>query len=122
MKAAWIKEMFGTEKPILAMCHLRALPGDPAYDAVEGLDYVIECARRDLHALQDGGVDGVIFSNEFSLPYMGSNVDTISTQSLINIIKIGGYKNISKFELLYGEGNIDGSYAANWSLALGGGV
>ena len=85
MKAPWIKEMFGTEKPILAMCHPRALPGDPAYDAEEGLDYVVECARRDLHALQDGGVDGIIFSNEFSLPYM-SNVEPITVASMTRVI------------------------------------
>lgn len=30
---------------------------------------VVELARKDLHAIQDGGVDGIIFSNEFSLPY-----------------------------------------------------
>ena len=34
------------------------------------MDYVLECARRDLHALQNGGVDGIMFSNEFSLPYL----------------------------------------------------
>ena len=28
----WIKEVFGTEKPIVAMCHLQAMPGDPYYD------------------------------------------------------------------------------------------
>lgn len=25
----WIKEVFGTEKPIVAMCHLQAMPGIP---------------------------------------------------------------------------------------------
>ena len=85
MKATWIKEMFGTEKPILAMCHLRALPGDPAYDAEKGMDYVVDCARKDLHALQDGGVDGVIFSNEFSLPYM-SKVEPITVAAMTRVI------------------------------------
>ena len=27
----WIEEMFGTKKPIIALLHLRALPGDPLY-------------------------------------------------------------------------------------------
>ena len=85
MQAKWIKEMFGVEKPILAMCHLRALPGDPAYDKAGGMYYVIDCARKDLHALQDGGVDGVIFSNEFSLPYM-SNVEPITIASMTRVI------------------------------------
>ena len=28
MSMNWIKETFGTEKPIIAMCHFAALPGD----------------------------------------------------------------------------------------------
>ena len=54
----WTKDLFGVEKPIIAMCHLQPLPGDPYYDHVGGMDKVVECARKDLHALQDGGVDG----------------------------------------------------------------
>lgn len=53
----WAKELFGTEKPIIAMCHVRALPGDPGYDAEKGMDYVVEMAYHDLKALQEGGVD-----------------------------------------------------------------
>lgn len=66
----WINEIFETSKPIIAMCHLCALPGDPYYDAEGGMEKVVDLARRDLHALQDGGVDAVMFSNEFSLPYL----------------------------------------------------
>ena len=65
----WLFDMFGTRKPIIAMCHFRALPGDPGYDAVKGVAWVVEQARKDLHALQEGGVDAVMFSNEYSLPY-----------------------------------------------------
>ena len=66
----WIKEVFKTEKPIVAMCHLQALPGDPAYDAKGGMAKIVEMARQDFLALQEGGVDAVMFSNEFSLPYL----------------------------------------------------
>lgn len=66
----WIKNTFGTKKPIVAMCHFRALPGDPYYDADGGMQQIIDYARKDLLALQDGGVDAVMFSNEFSLPYL----------------------------------------------------
>ena len=81
----WIKEMFGTDKPIIAMCHLQAMPGDPGYDEEKGMDYVIEMARKDLKALQSGGVDGVMFSNEFSLPYL-TEVKTVTTASMANVI------------------------------------
>lgn len=66
----WLKEVIGTEKAIIAMCHLRPLPGDPNYDAQKGMDWVAEQAYNELTALQGGGVDAVMFSNEFSLPYL----------------------------------------------------
>lgn len=66
----WLKEIFKTEKPIIAMCHFQALPGDTGYDKAKGMKWVIEKAREDLLALQEGGVDAVMFSNEFSLPYL----------------------------------------------------
>jgi len=68
-----MKETIGNETPIVAMCHLRAMKGDPNFDTdlSEGsMERVVELARRDLLALQNGGVDAVMFSNEFSLPYL----------------------------------------------------
>ena len=44
----WLKEVFKTEKPIIAMCHLQALPGDSGYDQEKGMEWVIEKAREDL--------------------------------------------------------------------------
>lgn len=67
---SWLKEKLGTEKAIIAMCHLQAMPGDPYYDKDKGMQYVVDCAARDLEGLQSGGVDAVMFSNEFSLPYL----------------------------------------------------
>ena len=67
------------------MCHLQALPGDPAWDKEKGLDWVIEMARADLKALQSGGVDGVMFSNEFSLPYL-TDVEPITYTTMARII------------------------------------
>ena len=81
----WIKELFGVHKPIIAMCHFHALPGDPDYDPVKGLGWVTERAREDLLALQRGGVDAVMFSNENSLPYL-TKVDPITTISMARII------------------------------------
>ena len=65
----WINDLFGVKKPIITMLHLDPLPGDPRYRYGDCMDRVVEHARADLRALQDGGVDGVMFSNEFSLPY-----------------------------------------------------
>ncbi|WP_277584646.1 BtpA/SgcQ family protein [Psychrobacillus antarcticus] len=81
----WLKEVIGTEKAIIAMCHLLPLPGDPYFDKEKGMDYVVEMARKDLHALQDGGVDAIMFSNEFSLPYL-TDVKTETVVAMARII------------------------------------
>jgi membrane complex biogenesis BtpA family protein len=80
-----LTDVLGVSKPVIAMCHLAALPGDPGYDAQKGLDWVIECGRRDLHALQEGGVDAVMFSNEASLPYL-TEVEPITYVSMARLI------------------------------------
>ncbi len=81
----WLDEVFGVKKPIIAMCHLQPLPGDPYYDAEGGMQKVIDCARHDLLALQKGGVDGVMFSNEFSLPYL-TKVETVTVAAMAYVI------------------------------------
>ena len=81
----WLNDVFGVSKPIIAMCHMPALPGDPTYNVAKGLDWVIECTRRDLRALQEGGVDAVMFSNEASLPYL-TEVEPITTVTMARVI------------------------------------
>ena len=81
----WLKEVFGTEKPIIGMCHFKALPGDPDFNKTKGIKEVIKAARHDLHALQKGGIDAIMFSNEFSLPYL-TNVHTETVSCMARII------------------------------------
>lgn len=81
----WIEELFAVKKPIIAMCHLGALPGDPYFNGQTGMKEIIAWARKDLHALQNGGVDAVMFSNEFSLPYL-TRVHTVTVAAMARII------------------------------------
>ena len=81
----WTTEIFGVEKPIIAMCHLGAMPGDPHYEKIGGMQQVIEWAREDLNALQNGGVDAVMFSNEFSMPYL-TKVHSVTVASMARVI------------------------------------
>ena len=67
---SWLKEVIGTEKAIIAMLDMQPMPGDPYFDKAKGMKWVIEKAREDLDALQEGGVDAIMFSNEYSLPYL----------------------------------------------------
>ncbi len=81
----WLKDAFAKPKPIIAMLHLAPLPGDTLYDDRSGMRAVVERARRELDALQEGGVDGVLISNEFSLPYL-TKTEPITAISMARII------------------------------------
>jgi len=83
---SWLEEVIGTKKPIIAMCHMKAMPGDPYYDEEKGMDYVLQSCRHDLLALQEGGVDAIMFSNEFSLPYL----TTVKTETVAAMARIIG--------------------------------
>ncbi len=78
----WTQELFGVEKPIIALLHLDALPGDPGYCG--DMDIVLAHAREDLLALQEGGADGILFANEFSKPYqVKADIAVISAMAYI---------------------------------------
>jgi membrane complex biogenesis BtpA family protein len=64
--------MFGTEKPILGMLHLPALPGSPhnKLDMDRILDWVLEDAK----ALVDGGIHGLIIENFGDIPFYPQQV------------------------------------------------
>ena len=82
---SWLQDMFGVDKPVIGMCHLRALPGDPGYDGAAGMRAVVEDAAANLDALQAGGADGLMFSNEFSLPYL-TQVETATVAAMSRVI------------------------------------
>ena len=42
---SWLKEVIGTEKAIISMLHLQAMPGDPYYNKEKGIKWVVEKAR-----------------------------------------------------------------------------
>jgi uncharacterized protein len=62
-------DTFGTHKPVIAMVHFPALPGRPQHDRAAGRARLVDVVGRDLAALQEAGVDGLLFCNEADLPY-----------------------------------------------------
>ncbi|MGV9802523.1 BtpA/SgcQ family protein [Mycobacterium sp. NPDC003449] len=82
---SWLDEVFAVRKPVIAMLHLSALPGDPGFDSVAGIRAVVDRARSELAALQEGGVDGVMVSNEFSLPYL-TQTEPITAITMARVI------------------------------------
>lgn len=82
---SWLKHVIGTEKAVIAMLHMQPMPGDPYYDKERGMDWVLEKAKVDLDALQEGGVDAIMFSNEYSFPYL-KKVKTETTAAMARVI------------------------------------
>ena len=110
----WMEELFGVKKPIIAMCHLQPLPGDPYYNEEKGMAYIVECARKDVRALQNGGVDGIMFSNEYSLPYL-TKMEPITLAAMAYVI--GQVKD----ELTIQEANINPGTTLMMMMHLKGG-
>jgi len=69
-----LADLFATDRPVIGMVHLWPLPGAPGYSGY-GMDTILDHARRDAHALLEGGVDGLIVENMWDLPYyVGTDV------------------------------------------------
>lgn len=81
----WLTELTGAPKPIIAMAHLPALPGTPLYAAAGGMPAVRDGVRRDLEALQAGGVHAVMFCNENDRPYR-LDADLASATGLADVV------------------------------------
>jgi len=81
----WFRDTFGTRKPVIGMVHMPALPGDPDFDLDRGMAWVIQRTRDDLAALQSSGVDGVMFSNEASIPYL-THVEPITVAAMARVV------------------------------------
>ncbi|MCC7163033.1 MAG: BtpA/SgcQ family protein [Anaerolineae bacterium] len=65
----WINQVFGKSKPAVGMVHFLALPGAPGHDSEGGIEKIVQAAYLDLEALQQGGIDAVMFCNEHDRPY-----------------------------------------------------
>jgi len=64
-----LSKIFSQPKPIIGMVHLPASPGQPQAKSKPDIKAVIASVSADIKALQDGGIDGLLFCNESDLPY-----------------------------------------------------
>ena len=75
----WVQELFRVGKPIIGMCHLPPLPGDPRYEPAKGMAWAVEKTGKELRALLLGGVNGIMIANESSRPYM------VETERIVSV-------------------------------------
>lgn len=85
MAGSWLSELTGTKKSIIGMVHLPALPGTPLYDASSGMQGIRDWVSRDLEALQEGGIDAVMFCNENDRPYV-LDADVASVAAMADVV------------------------------------
>jgi hypothetical protein len=69
-----LKELFGTDKPVIGVVHLMPLPGSPRYSG--DLETVLLRAEQEATALSSGGANGIIIENFFDAPFTKNRVDT----------------------------------------------
>jgi membrane complex biogenesis BtpA family protein len=81
----WLQELTRAPKAIIGMVHLPALPGAPLYDASGGMEAIRDWVRRDLDALQQGGIHAVMFCNENDRPYQ-LDADFASVAAMCDVI------------------------------------
>lgn len=63
-------EVFKGKKPIIGMVHVKALPGTPLYDQKGGMQKILDLAMNDVEILNDAGVDGIQFENQWDRPFV----------------------------------------------------
>ncbi|UXA20583.1 BtpA/SgcQ family protein [Mycobacterium sp. SMC-4] len=111
----WLDEVFAVRKPVIAMLHLMALPGDPGFDTAGGVRAVVDRAKAELSELQQGGVDGVMISNEFSLPYL-TKTEPITAITMARVIG----ELLGEFSVPYGVNVLwDGMASIDLAVATG---
>jgi uncharacterized protein len=78
-----LRRVFAGDRIIIGMVHLGALPGAPAYESMAA---VLERARRDAHALADGGVHGIMIENFGDAPFFPDRVPAETVAAVARLV------------------------------------
>jgi hypothetical protein len=77
-----LSELFGIDKPVIAMAHFPPLPGTPLHDPKISLDCMVERMGEDIAILLKHGVDGILFCNEGDRPYaLQGNFESVAVMT-----------------------------------------
>jgi len=74
-----LMQVFKTAKPVIGLVHGKPLPGSPLYKQNDS--EILDSLEYDLIALQEGGIDAVMFANENDRPYQNS-VNPVTVASI----------------------------------------
>ncbi len=77
-------KLFGKQKIVIGMVHLKALPGAPRYQG--RMSDVIEAAWADAVTLEQGGVDGIMIENFFDAPFWKDHVPPETVAGMTRVV------------------------------------
>jgi membrane complex biogenesis BtpA family protein len=86
---SWLKEVFGRNKVVIGMVNCPPMPGTPWYDEKGGLSFITKRVEHDLLALQEGGIDAVLFHNENDRPFVtgiGPEIVATMTRAITQVL------------------------------------
>ncbi len=75
--------IFGKHKPVIAMIHVQALPGTPAYQG--DVDAIIESALQEARMYRKVGIDVLMIENMHDRPYLNRKVGPEVTAMMTRI-------------------------------------
>lgn len=81
---------FIINKPVIGVVQLDALPGTELYNSNQGIYKIVEKAKADYETLLAGGIDAVIFCNEYDKPYLkhvGPHTVSVLTMIINKVIQ-----------------------------------
>lgn len=104
-----LNKIYGVEKPVIGMLHIDDLLGAPDY---KGLDYLIKRAKKDIQALQGGGIDGILIEN-WKEDSIGEFVSQESAVCLSWVVQ----KIVKDIKVPFGINVLNNDYKVAFSLA-----
>jgi membrane complex biogenesis BtpA family protein len=79
-----IRRLWPRGRPLIGMVHLLPLPGSPGWGG--SMDEVVTRALDDLHALTEGGMDGVLVENYLDVPFFPGAVQSETVAALARVV------------------------------------
>lgn len=80
-----LKDLFGTDRPVIGVIHLLPLPGSHRYAG--NMEPIFERAEQEAAALASGGAHGIIIENFFDAPFAKNKVDTAAACAMSLVAK-----------------------------------
>lgn len=80
------KTIFGINKPVIGVVHVKALPGTPEYEG--NVKAILDLAVKEAEIYKESGINAIIIENMHDVPYLKKNVG----HEISTLMSIIGYE------------------------------